>query len=532
MARSSNSLVEATESSPLLTTFPNYDEAHRPLSQREAWQTPKNISLLIMLAVLLFSLGDQWMDSPQTRIFEAIICYRYYEKADPSKLLMNRSTVRPGAIGGVAEMWCKIDIVQSDLAALRGWQQLFDGFPTLLLAVPLGWVADTYGRKPIIVLNLIALILRAGWIQMVTWFWQSFDIRWVWLSTLFASIGGGSSVLTSTLFVILSDITPEAKRAGMFMRAGAFNLLAALVMPPLAALLMDTSPWIPNFGGTILEILTLVLYTFCPETLEYEHPSLPRKPAPIQPEQLIAVPPIVNDLGGSHLSLAVKQVRGLVTDLAKSLSFLADDWRVPVLISPFLIHMLVGVIGQLLLQYVSKRYEIKLSQAIILTTVRTGVIVLLLFAILPYISMWAIRNFDLSAQKKDLYLARISITVFALGWILVGLSPNIPLVLVSLAITSLGYGTWLLLRSFMTSLLQREQIARVYSVLSVIDTLGVMAGSPLMAGLFKHGFSLGGFWVGLPFCFLGLAGACFLLPLLLVGLRKGEDEATVIEDGE
>ena len=45
------------------------------------------------------------------------------------------------------------------------------------------------------------------------------------------------------LFVLLSDVTPEAKRASAFLRAGAFNILAAVVMPPFAAVLMKYSPW-------------------------------------------------------------------------------------------------------------------------------------------------------------------------------------------------------------------------------------------------------------------------------------------------
>ena len=46
------------------------------------------------------------------------------------------------------------------------------------------------------------------------------------------------------LFVVLSDLAPEAKRADAFLRAGAFNILAALVMPPLAAWLMKYTPWL------------------------------------------------------------------------------------------------------------------------------------------------------------------------------------------------------------------------------------------------------------------------------------------------
>lgn len=122
--------------------------------------------------------------------------------------------------------------------------------------------------------------------------------------------------------------------------------------------------------------------------------------------------------------------------------------------------------------------------------------------------------------------------IVAVGWTLVGLSPNLPSVVIALAISSLGYGSWLMLRSFLTSLLPKTQIAKVYSIMSIIDTLGIMFGAPFMASLFKQGLALGAFWIGLPFYFLGVAAACFSLMLFLIGLRKGEDESTNVDDDD
>ena len=167
MADSAPTHEEPTERSPLLPTPNQLNDTPHKSPTRGSWQTPENVTLLVMLVVLLVSLGDQLMESPQTRITESVICYRYYENVDPSKLLVGRSKIGPGAIGGVEEMYCKADEVQSELAMLRGWQQLFDGFPSLLLALPFGWAADRYGRKPLVLAGLLAFALRASWIQLV-----------------------------------------------------------------------------------------------------------------------------------------------------------------------------------------------------------------------------------------------------------------------------------------------------------------------------------------------------------------------------
>lgn len=355
-----------------------------------------------------------------------------------------------------------------------------------------------------------------------TWFWQAFDIRMTWLSSAFASLGGGGATTSALCFVVLSDVVPESKRAGVFLRVGAFNVLASLVMPPLAAWLMIYNPWIPTLGGTVLMLIPALLVPFFPETLNFRHRHHPHT--------------FDTDTGASYAVArdcdpavlrkmsALGLARQWLSELKRATSFLTDDWRVPILTLPFLAHMLLGLCGPLLLQYVSKRYGLTFSKSTLLMTVRSGVVVLLLFVILPYVSTAVQRRYRLSAQKKDLYLARISQIFVATGFILIGLSPNIPTVAISMAIASLGMGAPLLLRSFLTSLVPTNHIARVFSFLSVVDILGAMSGSPLLAGLFKRGLALGGIWIGLPFYFTGLLSILFVFVLFSVRLRKGEDE--------
>lgn len=348
-----------------------------------------------------------------------------------------------------------------------------------------------------------------------TWFFEEFDVRMTWLSTIFFSIGGGG-VFTSTMaFVVLSDITPEAQRAGVFLRVAAFNLLANLIMPPLAAVLMPINPWIPSLGGTVLEIFAVILLAFCPETLRYRRPSLLQRKSTLR------------SLSRTHSRQMLQKpnfVRRWMATLNKSFDILTNDWRVPVLLLPFLFHQLAGANIPLVLQYLSKRYTITLAEATLVMTIRNAVVVLLLFIMLPYVSTLIMRTLRLSAQRKDLYLVRASQIFVAVGWTLVGLSPNIPFVAVSLAIASLGQGAAVLLRSFLTSFLPSHHIARVYSIASVVDTLGAMFGSPILAGLFMRGLELGGGWIGLPFYFFGLVSAAFAVLLFLVGLQEGEDE--------
>jgi hypothetical protein len=118
---------------------------HNSLSQgKRLLKTPRALTLAVFLVLILISFADQLAQYPQTRIFESIICYMYYEQNDKSKIKLGRDTVGPGAIGGVDEAWCKVDAVQNELASLGGYLQMFNSIPNLFSPYPSdGTLTDT-----------------------------------------------------------------------------------------------------------------------------------------------------------------------------------------------------------------------------------------------------------------------------------------------------------------------------------------------------------------------------------------------------
>lgn len=132
---------EQDERQPLLSS------GTQPTRKGKKRLSYKAILYLLYALIVLVSFGDMIELSPRTRILESIICYKYYEANDPSKILLSRAEVGPGAIGGVDEMNCKIDAVAGELAVIDGYMNTFSMVPGLILAVPYGWVADKYGRE-------------------------------------------------------------------------------------------------------------------------------------------------------------------------------------------------------------------------------------------------------------------------------------------------------------------------------------------------------------------------------------------------
>ncbi|KAM0707094.1 hypothetical protein Q7P35_006425 [Cladosporium inversicolor] len=504
------------ETTPLLTTTRRRPDSVDLGSPSKPARPYKRVLLLICLTLVLVQCGDQLAQSPNSRIAEAIFCYRHYEITDPAKLLLDRATVGPGAIGGVAEILCKGEAVQSQLSSLRGYQGFLDGLPALLLALPLGWAADKYGRKTLLTVGTLSFVFRAAWMQIVFWFWQSFDIRWTWASALHGLMAGSSPVVSALIFVIISDVVPEAERSKVFLQVGGANLISSVCMPLLAAWLMEFTPWIPATAGTILMACAVIVTFFMPETLGYnEQPSSPATTEPTNP------PSSSETNNQTH-----------ITTLRNAISFLWLDWRIPALILTFLIHLAIGDSSALQLQYVSTRYNLTFAEATTILTLRSIANILLLFLLLPFLSNLLTRSRGFCAQRTDLWMSRASMASWALGWLVFGLSPTLLSATAGMGISALGSGSFFLIRSLLTPLVPAHNVARLYSLISVVDTLGAMLGAPLLAGLFNWGLRVGGYGVGMPFYFLGMLCAAITVLLCVVGLRKGEDGEEVRSDEE
>ena len=365
---------EPQEDSPLITTVNEQGVPDDLLVGEGTDRKTNGILLILMLVILLIAVGEEMLESPMTRITEAVICYRHYEDVDPSKLLIGREGIGPGATGGVAELYCKVDAVQSKLATLRGWTHLFDSIPGLLLAVPFGWAADRYGRRPFVMLGIANFVLRNARFQLVTWFWQAFDIRAIWLRSLSGFITGGGKVVTALFFVMVSDVASEARRADIFLQMGAFNLVAMLTMPPLSAWLMRINPWIPAFSGTILQMTSVFVFSLCPETLGFHKPS---------PTHVLQAD-VNSDRDEVHADDAMES-QSLTLSLRKfwfyklhnATSFLHNDWRVVALIVTFFGQVLVDGNTLLILQYLSKLYELTISEATLTMTIRSSMMIFL-----------------------------------------------------------------------------------------------------------------------------------------------------------
>jgi hypothetical protein len=279
---------------------------------------------------------------------------------------------------------------------------------------------------------------------------------------------------------------------------------------------MTWSPWLPMLLGLGIMAIPLV-FAFClPETRNYN----------------TVAPESDSGIASSASSMTSKPsppFRRLQRSIGSSLSFLASDTRIILILPAFFLHMLI-LNRDTLLQYISTRFGIPISSATVLISIRSGLILFALLLFLPAMSYLFRHRFHLSSQKSDLALAQGSTIIMALGFLLIALAPTVPLLMFAMALNSLGWGLTLFLRSLMTSLVEEHHIARLNTLVGVVDTMGFMIGSPFLAWAFGEGLALGGWRTGLPF--LICAGALGVVAIFLASIRIRQDRDDRPESGE
>ncbi|KAL1617925.1 hypothetical protein SLS56_010765 [Neofusicoccum ribis] len=359
---------------------------------------------------------------------------------------------------GVPEEFCKISQVQGEVAMLRAWQTFFDSVGTISLAVPWGYYADVRGRKPVLVMVTASLLARAVWMQVV-----------------FA----------------------------MFFRYGASQLFATFISSPLAAFLMQFGLFVPTVVGTCLMGLMVALTSLLPETLNYSAGAA----------QICDTTPPPKSSGTVR-----ERVRHIPARVRDSTAFLWSDIRVAILVPTYLVHMLIYETNNLLVQYASARFNIAISRATLIIALQSALIIVQLLFILPAITRFLTARLHISPQRKDLLLARWSALFLSAGFLGVGLAPTLPLLVAAVPFEVAGWGLMFVTRSLITTFVEPHHVARLYTVLTLVDVAGLMLGAPAFAWLFDRGLEAGGAAAGLPFvvCSAAIAAAGALTLLIRV----------------
>lgn len=306
---------------------------------------------------------------------------------------------------------------------------------------------------------------------------------------------------------------------------------------------MTLNPWIPLFIGHAIIFLGLLLMFGLPETM-HVRPSSPPEPSHVELSDLTEDEPkkhspkpegeLYNDEDGgigshneAHMSWSypAQPKPTIWTRICSNYRFYVKPYlfilnRKPVLLllTAFLVYRLSRGSSWFLTQYISTRYEWTLAQANLLVSFRPTVSIPVFLFVLPWLKK-SYLNPKRSSTEKDLYLARASIICLTLGTLGIGLSPTIGTLIPSMIVQTSGSGFVFLTRSIITTLVKRDETARLYTVIEVLQSMGNVVASVSITTVFQLGLRLGGVWVGLAwmmtstlFCMVAAAIWAFRLP--------------------
>lgn len=178
---------EPTEQEPLLRS--RGGDAIQDASPTSLSYAHLRLLILVCISIVAADFGNSLTLAPQISIFESLICRRIGAGSD-----------------------CKSPEVQGELVLLIGWKETIDQLPGIILALPYGLAADRIGRKPILVLCLIGLVLEEVAIRLVCWWNVALPLRMIWATPVFQIIGGGPQTATAMAYAMITDIIPMDRR--------------------------------------------------------------------------------------------------------------------------------------------------------------------------------------------------------------------------------------------------------------------------------------------------------------------------------
>ncbi|KAK8022905.1 MFS multidrug transporter [Apiospora marii] len=430
---------------------------------------------------------------------------------------------------GLCDPRCKGNDVQTELSFIRGWQSTLDYIPSLLTAVPYGFLADRRGRELVLRLSLIGITLASSFVVLVCSLPDAFPPRATWASAIFTFIGGGPAVFNAMVFTIAADIVSEEERSTTFSYLAAAVMGGELIASPLVYLLMERSLWLPVYLGMGCLVVATIVPVFLPETLSRQ----PRRQSPESQQ-----PPV-------SLFETVRQETKKLSEAMRWLTW--GNWKVAVLLCTFLLTTLGRFAQEILLHYVTRRYHwswskvrvqyaalnkcrelngAKPSQASLLLSIRAALNLALLTILIPLASYALVHRRLYSAQRSNLLLAWASAMLLAAGAFVIGLAETSLAMACGLAVFALGAGYNSLVRSLLASLVEQRHAGMLYTAVSIFETAGVLVAGPPLAACFRTGLDWGGPWIGLPYLAAGCLFAVAAAAVSFMGLSGVEPGTT------
>ncbi|KAF7947158.1 uncharacterized protein EAE97_004407 [Botrytis byssoidea] len=365
----------------------------------------------------------------------------------------------------------------------------------LLLSGVCGSMADKYGRRPILFLGYLGLVMSSMWTTGVDWLVPGIPLKFVWIGPVFTLTRGGASVPLAILMTSAAAVTPSTQRVLVFSSIHGIALVAAILGFGLSSATMKS---LENFAAQLVG-LALMSLALCSSLLlptgEVVQSSNSEPEIDSASEYTNISRSRTQPIGSRHAVIKsfhnLLQIRGAISLLIAGL-FATLGQRVQILI----------------LQYMPEQFNISFSEAntfIILDHV-ANLIVLFIGLLLENVLILLRRSFN--TCYRDIALALISSALSLVGALLLSFAPNVAFALLGISVFGTGIGLSSLLRSIFVGIFPPERAAFATTLISTIKSVGGTFSGSAYSYAFALSLDLDRVLQGLPFI---VSAACFVI---------------------
>ncbi|KAK1847401.1 major facilitator superfamily transporter [Colletotrichum chrysophilum] len=469
----------------------------------------------LLALVLLVNLAASLYQLPLNRVVERRLCREHYLAADPS--VIDRD-------GSVDETLCKIDSVQQRLAWIQGTMETAWIVGDFVMTIPLGFLAERYGRRTILSLNLVPRIFMLAWAVLVGYFEQALPTKAI-VASPFLSVLGGDCVFNSITYAIASSMTDDhVERATYFGWMSSVSYVVALLGPALASATMSLLLWLPFWIGICLLLLAIPAISLVEDTSAAPSHSSRARHGDEQSHPLLSSPVLKAQDANPSLVRSVIQHFGVLGSIVAS-----HPRNMTLLLISYVLTSLASSDTKLLVQYISKRYHWTFASTGYLLSAKAVVNFTLLTIIIPAL-LRSRRNAsrhlspELASHRMNMYYANVCLIVSVLGALAISMATSTWMLVPSLFLYALGSAlpvfTLSLLKSpFIAPKRNEQQLdtagpdSHIFSIVMMVKTSGSLLGAPLMMVLWVKAIALGGAALGIPYF---VSASCYLAAIFVL----------------
>ena len=277
---------------------------------------------------------------------------------------------------------------------------------------------------------------------------------------------------------------------------------------------MEIDTWLPLSLAVGLHLLTIPTALALPETIkavQYKEPEIANSAQTSSSEDHepseIRDPSLMPPQNAGHESRQGRS-RCMHNIISTDFGFL-KDWRTLFLTLTFPVREALNSLDDLYFQYIPKRFGWSIAKTNFVYSFQAAAAIVILMIICPAISTYLLKQKGLSAVRKDLVFSRYSVLIYAVGTLFIASAPTIATLHLAILIQTCGSGMGGATRALMTTYVKGDEVGKLYTLLGLVEAVGLMVSAPVEASLFNVGMRTGtAVWLGLPWF---LMSACLAL---------------------